>query len=104
MGGIVERGGVGVGGGGGGGGLDFGGVIPFGVALAAGVVAAWHVRRLRRRGERGVLLLTSGALVVGAWHWQQGRAAYLTLVLAFVVATILGRHDEQPGADAPPPG
>ncbi|GEA79559.1 hypothetical protein CUD01_00030 [Cellulomonas uda] len=99
-----------MGGVGGGGGLDFGGVIPFGVALAAGVVAAWHVRRLRRRGERGVLLLTSGTLVValvalgvGAWHWQQGRAAYLTLVLAFVVATILGRPDEQAGADAPPP-
>ena len=84
-------------------------MVPFGVALAAGVAAAWQVRRLRRRGARGALLLTTGALVVGfvvlgigAWHWQQGRAAYLTLVLAFVVATILGRSDEQPRTDASP--
>ncbi|UJP40408.1 hypothetical protein [Cellulomonas palmilytica] len=86
-------------------------MIPFGLALSAGVLAAWQVRRLRRRGQRGALLLTTGGLVVGfvvlgiaAWHWQQGRAAYLTLVLAFVVATLLGRSDEpEPHPESAPP-
>lgn len=76
--------------------VDSGDVIPFGLAVGAGVLAAWQVRRLRRRGQRAAMLLTTGALVVGlvvlgaaAWRWPAGRVAYLALVLSFVVATLL---------------
>ena len=85
-------------------------MIPFGVGLAAGVASAWYLQRLRRRGERGLLMLASAGLVValvvlgvGVWRWQPGRLAYVTLVLSLVVATVLHRRDDPAEPPAPTP-
>lgn len=84
-------------------------MIPFGLAVAAGVASAWYLERLRRQGQRALMMLTSAGVVlalvalgVAAWRWQPGRLAYVTLVLSLVVATLLHRRHDDP-AEPPAP-
>lgn len=79
------------------------------VAALVGALAAWQVGRLRRRGDRRLLVLTAGVVVVLvglgmlAWRTQAGRVAHVALVGGYVLTSVLTPIDRtRPDTPAPP--